>query len=186
MNPVTPFSSNLPGLKANILINDIGHACLADFSLLTIASDQSTMMTTCVEGGTFRWMSPELLDPEQFGLTQSRPTKESDCYALGMVVYEVLSGQAPFAPSTAHAVIGMVLRGKRPRRPQGEEGKLLGDAMWQVLEQCWKSRPCDRISVEAVLHSLEGNPPPPREHNGPRNQTSSTFFPSHFEHRARV
>ena len=34
-------------------------------------------------------MSPELLDPDQFGITDSRPTKQSDCYALGMVVYEV-------------------------------------------------------------------------------------------------
>ena len=34
-------------------------------------------------------MSPELLDPEMFGLDNNRPTKQSDCYALGMVVYEV-------------------------------------------------------------------------------------------------
>ena len=37
-------------------------------------------------------MSPELLDPERFGIPQSegnRPTKQSDCYALGMVIYEV-------------------------------------------------------------------------------------------------
>jgi len=34
-------------------------------------------------------MSPELLDPERFGITDYRPTKKSDCYALGMVVYEV-------------------------------------------------------------------------------------------------
>lgn len=40
-------------------------------------------------GGTSRWMSPELLDPERFGASDDRPTKESDCYALGMVIYEV-------------------------------------------------------------------------------------------------
>jgi len=38
-------------------------------------------------------MSPELLDPERFGLPDSpeanRPTRRSDCYALGMVIYEV-------------------------------------------------------------------------------------------------
>ena len=34
-------------------------------------------------------MSPELYDPERFGATDDRPTKQSDCYALGMVVYEV-------------------------------------------------------------------------------------------------
>ena len=48
-------------------------------------------------GGTYRWMSPELLDPEQFGASDVRPTKKSDCYALGMVVYEVrLDAAVPF------------------------------------------------------------------------------------------
>ena len=36
-----------------------------------------------------RWMSPELLDPERFGSCDGRPTKQSDCYALGTAVYEV-------------------------------------------------------------------------------------------------
>ena len=35
-------------------------------------------------------MSPELLDPPRFG-SDGRPTPESDCYALGMVIYEVSS-----------------------------------------------------------------------------------------------
>ena len=39
--------------------------------------------------GTDRWMSPELLVPEQFEISDTRPTKQSDCYALGMVIYEV-------------------------------------------------------------------------------------------------
>jgi len=37
-------------------------------------------------------MSPELLHPEGFGIPTSegnRPTRQSDCYALGMVIYEV-------------------------------------------------------------------------------------------------
>jgi hypothetical protein len=37
-------------------------------------------------------MSPELLDPGRFGIPHSeggRPTRQSDCYALGMVIYEV-------------------------------------------------------------------------------------------------
>jgi hypothetical protein len=46
-------------------------------------------------GGTIRRMSPELLVPEQFGASDDRPTKKSDCYALGMVVYEVRSDVDP-------------------------------------------------------------------------------------------
>jgi len=148
---------NSPGPKANILINQSGHACLADFSLLTMALDQSSIISSCIGGGTIQWMSPELLIPERFGLSRIRPTKESDCYALGMVVYEVLSGHTPFAPSKAPAVVSKVLDGERPGRPQGEEGILFTDSIWRVLELCWEHWPCDRISAKAILQGLEGN-----------------------------
>jgi len=93
-------------MKANILVNKDRRACLADFGLSTITgivtratpgasqvsliSNDSLMSFT--GGGTRRWMSPELLDPERFGMPESegnRPTRQSDCYALGMVIYEV-------------------------------------------------------------------------------------------------
>jgi hypothetical protein len=44
-------------------------------------------------------MSPELLDPELFGIPElegDRPTRQSDCYALGMVIYEVCVCVSPF------------------------------------------------------------------------------------------
>ena len=104
-------------------------------------------------------MSPELLDPDKFGLKEGRPTKESDCYALGMVIYEVLSGQTPFAPSAVPVVIRKVLEGERPVRPQREEGKLFTDAIWRALELCWKPWPSDRTSAKVVLLGLGGNPP---------------------------
>ena len=34
-------------------------------------------------------MSPELLDPKKFSASDPRPTKESDRFAMGMVIYEV-------------------------------------------------------------------------------------------------
>ena len=92
--------------KANILVNKDRRACLADFGLSTITgvttrvaaedSQESLISNDSLmpfaAGGTHRWMSPELLDPELFGIPQSegdRPTRQSDCYALGMVIYEV-------------------------------------------------------------------------------------------------
>ena len=92
--------------KANILINKDRRACIADFGLTTITGvathasarasrvsliSNDTLMSFTA-GGTYRWMSPELLDPERFRIPESegdRPTKKSDCYALGMVIYEV-------------------------------------------------------------------------------------------------
>ena len=111
-------------------------------------------------------MGPELLDPEGLGLKESRPTKESDCYALGMVIYEVLSGQKPYASCKNFVVIRKVLDGERPGRPQGDKGKLFTDGIWEVVELCWKAQPVERISAEAILRGLEGKfspsmPPPP-------------------------
>lgn len=103
-------------------------------------------------------MSPELLDPGRFGFEKGRPTKESDCYALGMVIYEVLSGHEPFAPSPLPLVIWKVLEDERPGRPEGEEGKLFTDAIWDALELCWKRQPNDRPRVKTVLLCLEGIP----------------------------
>ena len=36
-----------------------------------------------------RWLAPELLFPEKFGLESARRTKETDVYAFAMVMYEV-------------------------------------------------------------------------------------------------
>ena len=95
---LTPQTST----KANILVNKDRQACIADFGLSTstrvaagvsqasLISNDTLMSFT--GGGTYRWMSPELLDPERFRMPESegdRPTRQSDCYALGMVIYEV-------------------------------------------------------------------------------------------------
>ena len=96
-------------------------------------------------------MSPELIDPGRFGSEDGRPTKESNCYALGMVILEVLTGQAPFPHYDTWRAILKVLDGERPERPQGAEGVQLTDNVWQTLEQCWSPKPEFRPTVEAVL-----------------------------------
>jgi len=76
--------------QANIIVDNRGSARVADFGLMAMV-DLSTVLLSgpsVLTGGTFCWMSPELLDPTRFG-SNGRPTRESDCYALGMMVYEV-------------------------------------------------------------------------------------------------
>ena len=124
-----------------------------------VALSRSTTTTRFVEGSTTPWMSPELWYPGQFGLMDGRQTKESDCFALGMVIYEVLSGKRPFATDKDSVIARMILDGHRPRRPQGKEGGLFTDDIWGALELCWKDQPQDRISVSAILRPLEGHPP---------------------------
>ena len=101
-------------------------------------------------------MSPELFDPEKFGLKDGRRTKRSDCYALGVVIHEVLSGQVPFSRHADYIVVVRVLKGERPGRPQEEARTWFSDEIWSMLERCWKPSPNDRPSVKAVLWCLEG------------------------------
>ena len=87
--PSRPLPFYLQTKQANILVNDKGSALLADFGLMDM-TDLSTFLseTAGSRGGTYPWMSPELLDPAGYG-SNGRPTRESDRYALGMVIYEV-------------------------------------------------------------------------------------------------
>ena len=95
-------------------------------------------------------MSPELIAPEQFGSKKSRPTKTSDCYALGMVIYEIISGNLPFHEHADLAVFVKVLKGDRPTR----RARFTND-LWKMLESCWTPQPNDRPSIGDVLRCLE-------------------------------
>jgi len=154
-------------IKVNILVDQGGHARLADFGLLTIVSDPTNLTTSSSsKTGTLRWTSPEILDPERFGFKKRRSTRESDCYALGMVVLEVLTGKIPFPLYANMDVMRKVLDGERPGRPQGAEAVWFTDNLWGMLERCWSPQPNVRPTVEAVLEcfkhdSMDWTPLPP-------------------------
>ena len=59
---------------------------------MSIIPDPETDITASYEkefGETCQWMAPELYAPTKFGLSGFQLTRESDCYAFGMVIYEV-------------------------------------------------------------------------------------------------
>jgi len=106
-------------------------------------------------------MSPELLDPESFGLNEECLTKESDRYALGMVIYEVLSGLVPFTPAKPPTIIRKVLDRERPARPQGMQGEWFTDGIWEMVELCWKHESSGRPGLNHVLGCLREVRRPP-------------------------
>ena len=111
-------------------------------------------------------MSPERIAPEWFGFENGRPTIPSDCYALGMVIYETISGNIPFHKDTDLTVSMKVVKGKRP--PQGAN---FTEDLWGMLGRCWASRPNNRPRIEDVLRYLEmapnlSDPPSPGVEDG--------------------
>ena len=119
-------------------------------------SEEETVTIASAGFGDAQWMSPELLFPERFNLKEGCPTVASDCYALGMVIYEILSGKTPFYQHPNHTVVLKILAGERPLRPQGPVRRRFTDGIWEVLEHCWKHQPADRMRPNAVLWYLEG------------------------------
>jgi len=84
-DPQEEGQDNALTLDAHTQEGDYTHTAPGDSPASSI-SNFSLMSFT--DGGTYRWMSPELL----FGIPEGedrRPTRQSDCYSLGMVIYEV-------------------------------------------------------------------------------------------------
>ena len=98
----------------NILLHD-GRALVADFGIALAASKASgsRMTETGMSLGTPHYMSPEQ------AMGEREITARSDVYALGAMLYEMLTGDPPFTGSTAQAIVARVLtEAPRPMLPQ--------------------------------------------------------------------
>ena len=98
----------------NILLHD-GRALVADFGIALAASKAggARMTETGMSLGTPHYMSPEQ------AMGEREINARSDVYALGAVLYEMLTGDPPFTGSTAQAIVARVLtEAPRPILPQ--------------------------------------------------------------------
>jgi WD40 repeat protein/serine/threonine protein kinase len=111
----------------NILLDTQGNAYLTDFGIaIDLLHDREITMENISFG------SPQYIAPEQ--LTEKRVTPQSDVYSLGIMLYELLSGQAPFEHQQTTRVIEMQLHNPVPSlltvRP--ELPHELDDIIWKA------------------------------------------------------
>ncbi|KAF9263061.1 kinase-like protein [Marasmius fiardii PR-910] len=134
----------------NILVTPDLRACITDFGLSRVSATQPLLTETSRARGTTRWLSPELLTPDQ----SIFPTRQSDVYAYACVCYEIFTGRFPFYElAEAMIVIAVYLNKRRPSRP--EECPQLRDAMWYLMGECWNETPSLRPTMADVLVHIE-------------------------------
>ncbi len=82
---------------SNILVPDLGHPVLSDFGIARLVG-QTGLTASGAMIGTPAYMSPEQGRGEA-------ADERSDIYALGIVIYEMLTGRPPYDADTPYGVI---------------------------------------------------------------------------------
>ncbi|KAJ7305620.1 hypothetical protein DFH08DRAFT_944951 [Mycena albidolilacea] len=117
----------------------------------SVSAIQFTDSSTPTQGGTVRYQSPEL---QQGGDN----TQSSDIYGFGRVVYELLTGTAPFPELRTDAAVAIaVLQGRRPPRPTSCLGTPALEGLWNLLQDCWDQSPEKRPTASQVVERLMGD-----------------------------
>ena len=99
----------------NVLISDGGDVKIADFGLVRAVAEAKITSTSVILG------TAAYLSPEQVSTGDADP--RSDVYAVGILTYELLTGQTPFGGDTALAVAYQRLDNDVPAPELGDRGR---------------------------------------------------------------
>ena len=146
---------------ANIMIERNGRVLLADFGIARMAEGATTM--TMAGAGTPAYMAPEQIRGEE-------PSPQTDIYALGIVLYEMLTGgERPFTGEQANVTgtIGEKVRWEQmnlaPVSPR-KYHKQISREVEAVVMKCLEKEPARRYwgaieLLNALQQSLPGRQP---------------------------
>jgi len=118
---------------SNIFVMSDDTAKIIDFGVVYLAGSNSVTG----QKGTFQYMSPEQVQMKEI-------TPCSDIFALGVILYEALTGRKPFAGSTVEETVRAVLKQVPP--PVSEINASIPQAIGRVVHKCLAKSPMHRYS----------------------------------------
>ncbi|HKP71459.1 MAG TPA: protein kinase, partial [Pyrinomonadaceae bacterium] len=150
----------------NVMVDGGGQVKVLDFGLAKIVQrkhgvaplgeDSSRISQAGLVIGTVAYMSPEQLRAERLDF-------RSDIFSLGTVLYELLTGQKPFARTNSAEIISAILTARPPRL--SEHSQAVPPELDRIVFKCLeKDRDQRYQSASELLYDLgnlqhEGNAP---------------------------
>jgi serine/threonine protein kinase/tetratricopeptide (TPR) repeat protein len=127
----------------NVLIDANGKAHLTDFGLAKLIEKESTITNTHDVLGTPSYMAPEQITGAK------ELTSAMDVWGLGAVLFEMITGRAPFLASAKYELIRQVLESEPPR-PRSLNRKVDVD-LETICLKCLEKEPARRYSSALAL-----------------------------------
>src|SRR5438876_1018793 len=128
----------------NILHDAKGEPHLTDFGLARLVETESTMTRTLDVLGT-----PSYMAPEQATGNNAAVSSVTDVYGLGAVLYQLLTGQPPFAGGATYETIKLLLD-TEPKKPRLLNPKIHRD-LSTICLKCLEKDPKRRYSSALAL-----------------------------------
>jgi serine/threonine-protein kinase len=140
---------------ANIFVGEGDRVTLTDFGIAKAASEAEQLTRTGTLVGT-----PEYMSPEQ--AAGGKVDHRTDLYALGVVLYQMLTGQVPFRGTTPHAILHSVIYDPPP--PLRQIRRDISQAVEAVVLKAVAKQPEQRFQTGTKLtlafkEAVAGKPP---------------------------
>src|SRR5438552_7295709 len=147
----------------NLLVGRNNEILISDFGIALMVKNTLTQTTQPIVG-TSAYMAPEQV--------VGKPQPASDQYALGVVVYEWLSGNLPFTGSSAVELAVKHLN--EPPRPLRAIVPTISREVEQVVMVALAKDPYQRFArIQAFANALEGASEPPETVGAPPMRSST-------------